>query len=507
MSKAPRFPGKYAPKESHVRKEPAAFKVRVGKRSYKQSDIIQKWGVLNSDISKSNFSMATFSDGKSNKDRERERKSRKDVAMTMRNAEQRSTKEFPKVPAIMDAHNVVNDKLTGQPMEFGTDKCSYEQLVVHYIANIDVNDSHKLIDFSAKYCNKSMEVDMSNVKKSCGCFGKKKGPAWKPATGLNEKLYQQRDVLYVLAAMPFDLDNEYHFKALCTVFRTCMGDMPVDKLLQLTDCDIGDTPTFAAFKGRNSLGMETQKSNNENGKFEKKEIILGPSDIDLDIEKPTVPVHQVTLDSLQSKGSRESPKKNSNTAPKFEIDDVVIPEYGFHWIYFGMQDDDPTTPLDRVGGFLAVVCMLYFSSKFPQLCAQHFAITRKFGDIDMSPASPMTPSNHTKKPKCPFGLINIVISRFVLLRFHEGRLSRLCNQENSVFDVFFRYHAALLTEFILNHVDEPEVSIEDILARVETISGTQDPSQYMKHFKQKCPGHNYSLNSETAKAAAENARE
>ena len=52
--------------------------------------------------------------------------------------------------------------------------------------------------------------------------------------------------------------------------------------------------------------------------------------------------------------------------------------------------NDPSAALDRSGGFLAVVAMLFFASKFPQLCAQYFSIIRNFG------CARDTPTNHTK---------------------------------------------------------------------------------------------------------------
>ena len=137
-------------------------------------------------------------------------------------------------------------------------------------------------------------------------------------------------------------------------------------------------------------------------------------------------------------------------------------------------DDDPTTAFDRLGGFLSVAAMLFFACKFPQLCAQHFGIIRNFGE-QSDVLSPMSDTKHTHWPKCPFGLLNICISRHVFLCFHEGRLSQLCNKEKSVFDVLFKFHAALLTEFVLTHIGQENQTIETIFERLEAKSAKPAP--------------------------------
>lgn len=99
-------------------------------------------------------------------------------------------------------------------------------------------------------------------------------------------------------------------------------------------------------------------------------------------------------------------------------------DVGEHWTVIGFQGTNPATDLNRFGGILNVIHMLYLCCTFPTL------------SIAMYEASLKAASDF------PFACASIKYTKLAMDVFRLGRLSRRCNEEGMVMEVVAHFYAA-----------------------------------------------------------------
>jgi len=160
----------------------------------------------------------------------------------------------------------------------------------------------------------------------------------------------------------------------------------------------------------------------------------------------------------------------------------VCPSIGGHWEVLGFQHTDPRSDLNRSGGVLNVLHMLFFFS-------QHFEIFKSIYLLAQD-----------ERQNFPLACVSIGITRMVIECLLAGRLSRLCNKRpsGSLLETTCSVHAASLyhfyarwrsqkrtiadTEKTNNEVralieKRPEKLIQELANKVEEHRSQRDPAR------------------------------
>ncbi|KAF4677739.1 hypothetical protein FOL47_010960 [Perkinsus chesapeaki] len=140
--------------------------------------------------------------------------------------------------------------------------------------------------------------------------------------------------------------------------------------------------------------------------------------------------------------------------------------FGEHWAVIGFQGTNPATDLNRFGGILNLMHMLYLYSAVPDLSeAMYEASIAAHSDF-------------------PFACASIQYTKLAMDVFRSGRLSKRCNDKGAVLDVVAEFYAACFWKHCRVWVTEGRtiVDFDRTLKEVQKAAMTA-PVKVLKEFQ------------------------